>query len=233
MMRVVIADDEALIRQGLGSLLPELGFEVVGTAATAEDALLKVRAHRPDVLVTDIRMPPQHKDEGLRLAETLFGAAPQVGVLVLSQHLESAYAIRLLSNRKHGVGYLLKSRVADVKILAEAIRRVGLGGAVVDPRVVELLVNRKRPDDPLGELSPRELETLGLMAEGCSNEAITQRLVLSPKTVESHIRAIFIKLGLAPTRDDSRRVLAVLTYLRASGDAEGSPPPQRASARPE
>lgn len=219
-MRLVVADDEALIRQGLTSLLPELGFEVVGTAGTAEEALRKVRALRPDVLVTDIRMPPLHQDEGLRLAESVFEVAPQVGVVVLSQHLEAAYAMRLLSKRKRGVGYLLKSRVADVKILAEAIRRVGLGGAAVDPRVVELLVNRKRPDDPLAVLSARERETLGLMAEGCSNEAISQRLVLSPKTVESHIRSIFSKLDLPPARDDSRRVLAVLTYLRASALAE-------------
>lgn len=225
-LRVVIADDEALIRQGLGRLLPELGFEVVATAASADDALRKVRAHRPDVLVTDIRMPPNQQDEGLRLAETLFEVAPQVGVVVLSQHLESAFAVRLLTKRKRGVGYLLKSRVGDVKILAEAIRRVGLGGAVVDPRVVELLVKRKRQDDPLAELSPRELETLGLMAEGCSNEAISQKLVLSPKTVESHIRAIFSKLDLVPTRDDSRRVLAVLTYLRASAGPEAAPPLQ-------
>lgn len=144
-------------------------------------------------------------------------------MIVLSQHLESAFAVRLLRKRKR---YLLKSRVGDVQILAEAIRRVGLGGAVVDPRVVELLVKRKWPDDPLAELSRRELETLGLMAEGCSNEAIGQRLFLSPKTVESHIRAIFDKLDLAPTRDDSRRVLAVLTYLRASMETEADLPPE-------
>ncbi len=215
-MRIVIADDEALIRQGLTSLLPELGFQVVGTAATADAALREVRTHRPDVLITDIRMPPLHKDEGLRLAESLFAAAPDVGVVVLSQHLESAYAMRLLSKRRRGVGYLLKSRVGDVKVLADAIRRVGTGGAAVDPRVVELLVNRKRADDPLADLSPRQRETLALMAEGCSNEAISERLVLSSKTVESHIRAIFDKLGLPPARDDSRRVLAVLTYLRAT-----------------
>ena len=221
-MRIVIADDELLIREGLSRLLSEIGFEVVATAATAEDALRKVRAHKPDVLVTDIRMPPRMADEGLLLAETLHVTHPQIGVVVLSQHLESGYAVRLLRQRKRGVGYLLKSRIGDVAILGDAIRRVGLGGAAVDPRVVELLVNRKRPDDPLAELTARERETLALMAEGYSNQGIAERLVLSLKTVESHVRAIFIKLGLPPARDDSRRVLAVLTYLRSVSEADGA-----------
>jgi DNA-binding NarL/FixJ family response regulator len=217
-VRVVVADDELLIREGLSRLLPEIGFEVVATAADADEALRKVRAHRPDVLVTDIRMPPRQTDEGLLLAEMLHASHPQIGVLVLSQHLESGYAERLLRVRRRGVGYLLKSRIGDLQVLADGIRRVGLGGAAVDPRVVELLVNRKRADDPLGELSDRERKTLALMAEGYSNQAIADRLVVSVKTVESHMRSILEKLDLPPTRDDSRRVLAVLAYLRSSSD---------------
>jgi DNA-binding NarL/FixJ family response regulator len=217
-MRVVIADDELLIREGLSRLLSELGFDVVATAGTVDEALRKVRAHKPDVLVTDIRMPPRQADEGLLLAESLHATHPEIGVVVLSQHLESGYAIRLLRARRRGVGYLLKSRIGDLAILGESIRRVGLGGAAVDPRVVELLVNRKRAGDPLAELSERERETLALMAEGLSNQGIADRLVVSLKTVESHVRSIFGKLELPPARDDSRRVLAVLTYLRSSSD---------------
>ena len=221
-MRVVIADDELLIREGLSRLLSEIGFEVVAIAATADDALRQVRTHEPDVLVTDIRMPPRLSDEGLRLAETLQVTNPQIGVVVLSQHLESGYAVRLLRGRRRGIGYLLKSRIGDLAVLGEAVRRVGSGGTAIDPRVVELLVNRKRSGDPLGELTARERDTLALMAEGHSNQGIAERLVLSMKTVESHVRQIFIKLDLPPARDDSRRVLAVLTYLRSVSEPEGA-----------
>lgn len=220
-MRIVIADDELLIREGLSRLLPEIGFTVVATAASADDALRKVRAHEPDVLLTDIRMPPSFKDEGLVLAETLHATHPEVGVVVLSQHLESHFAMRLLGQRTRGIGYLQKSRIGDIKVLGEGIRRVGLGGAAVDPVVVDVLVNRKRTEDPLADLTARERETLALMAQGYSNAGIAERLVLSMKTVESHNRQIFSKLGLAPARDDSRRVLAVLTYLRSGSEPDG------------
>jgi DNA-binding NarL/FixJ family response regulator len=222
-MRVVIADDELLIREGLSRLLSEVGFDVVAAAADADDARRKVHAHEPDVLVTDIRMPPRLTDEGLLLAETLHETRPHIGVVVLSQHLESGYAMRLLRGRRSGIGYLLKSRIGDIGVLGDGIRRVGLGGTAIDPRVVELLVNRKRPNDPLADFTARERETLGLMAQGYSNQGIAERLVLSTKTVESHVGRIFKKLDLAPARDDSRRVLAVLTYLRSASGAEGAP----------
>lgn len=221
-MRIVIADDEMLIRDGLSRLLSEIGFEVVASAATPDDALRKVQAHKPDVLVTDIRMPPRLADEGIVLAETLHATHPEIGVVVLTQHLESHYAMRLLRQRTRGIGYLLKSRIGDIDVLGGAIRRVGLGGAAVDPQVVDLLLNRKRTDDPLAQFTARERETLGLMAEGYSNQGIAERLVLSMKTVESHVRQIYIKLNLTPARDDSRRVLAVLSYLRSTPEPEGA-----------
>lgn len=217
--RVVIAEDEMLLREGLARLLAEAGVEVLATASEPADAWRKVIEHRPDVLITDIRMPPGHGDEGIRLAEQLAAEQVGVGILVLSQHLESAYAVRLLEHRGTGVGYLLKNRVGDLEMLTGALRRVAEGRTVIDPRVVSALVNRKRAQDPLGELTAREREILSLLAEGQSNRAIAATLVLSPKTVDSHIHAVFMKLGLQATGDENRRVLAVLHYLRAVGGA--------------
>jgi DNA-binding NarL/FixJ family response regulator len=214
---VVIAEDSALLREGLARVLSARGFEVVGLAADAEDLLRKVGAHRPDVAITDIRMPPGQSDEGLRAAEEIARADDAVGVLVLSQHLDSDYAMRLLAARNHGVGYLLKDRISEVDLLAEAIRRIAGGGSAVDPAVVKRLVDRKRADDPLAELTPRERDVLGLMAEGKSNAAIAGELFVTAKTLEGHISKIFTKLGLPIAEDTHRRVLATLTYLRAAG----------------
>lgn len=217
-MRVILAEDEMLLREGLARLLREADVEVVATAVDAAEALRAVNAHHPDVLITDIRMPPGHGDEGLRLAEEMSVLHPAVGVLVLSQHLDSAYALRLLAARSSAVGYLLKNRVGDLEMLTGAIRRVAAGESVVDPRVVAALLDRQRRADPLAELTTRERGILELMAEGLSNPGICKTLFLSPKTIESHVRSIFLKLGLPPAPDDSRRVLAVLTYLRAVPD---------------
>ncbi len=217
--RIVIAEDEALLREGLARLLTEAGFEVAARAGTPDDALRKVGAHRPDVLLVDLRMPPTHSDEGLQVAEAVLERQPDIGILVLSHFLESAYAMRLLELRRHGVGYLLKNRVGDIATLVEAIRRVAAGGTVIDPKIISALVERRDRAGPLAELSAREREVLALMAEGRSNPAICSTLFLSRKTVETHVRSIFLKLGLPPAQDDSRRVLAVLTYLRASDGA--------------
>jgi DNA-binding NarL/FixJ family response regulator len=204
-------------------LLADRGFEVVGQAGDAEELVRKVVALRPDVAVTDIRMPPTGTDDGLRAAEQIGDRQPEVGLLVLSQHLESRYAMRLLERRTHGVGYLLKDRVSDIGMFEEAIRRVAAGGSVVDPRVVATLVERQHRVDPLDELTTRERDILGLMAEGRSNGAIERQLFLSPKTVESHIRNVFMKLDLPPADDDHRRVLAVLAFLRSRGNAAEVP----------
>ena len=215
-MRVLVAEDELLLREGLVRLLEEGGFEVVAQAGDAEDAVRRSLALKPDVVLLDIRMPPTHTDEGLRVAEHLHERLPEAGVLLLSHHVEAAYAVRLLERRTRGIGYLLKDRVTDLEAFAEAVRRVGGGGAVVDPKVVERLMGRRRLEDPLAELSDRERDLLALMAEGRSNAAIARTLFLSPKTVESHVRSIFGKLGLAPAEEDNRRVLAVIGFLRAS-----------------
>ncbi|HKP89148.1 MAG TPA: response regulator transcription factor [Thermoleophilaceae bacterium] len=213
-MRLVIADDSVLLREGMVRLLEEQGFEVAGQAGDGEDLLRKVRAHKPDVAVVDVRMPPTHTDEGLRAAQQIREELPGIGVLVLSQYVEEEYATELIGDRADGVGYLLKDRVADVEAFADAVRRVGQGGSALDPEVVSLMLGRKR-DEPLSELTPREREVLGLMAEGLSNHAIAERLVVTERAVEKHVTSIFGKLRLPPTGETHRRVLAVLAYMRA------------------
>jgi DNA-binding NarL/FixJ family response regulator len=195
-------------------LLEEQGFEVAGQAGDGEDLLRKVRAHKPDVAVVDVRMPPTHTDEGLRAAQQIREELPDTGVLVLSQYVEEEYATELIGDRADGVGYLLKDRVADVDAFVDAVRRVGHGGSALDPEVVSMMLGRKR-DEPLSELTPREREVLGLMAEGLSNHAIAERLVVTERAVEKHVTSIFSKLRLPPTGDTHRRVLAVLAYMRA------------------
>ncbi len=212
-MRVVIADDAVLLREGIARILEEAGFEVVGQAGNAEDLMLKVRSYDPNVAVVDIRMPPTHTDEGLRAAQEIREKHPGVGVLVLSQYVEPTYAMELLSESAEGVGYLLKDRVSDVKEFADAVRRVGDGGSALDPTIVSQLVGRRRGDDPLDQLTPREREVLGLMAEGRSNSGIAERLVVTDRAVEKHVTSIFGKLRLPAASEDHRRVLAVLAYL--------------------
>ncbi len=214
-MRVVVADDSVLLREGLVRLLAEDGFEVVGQAGDAEDLLRKVGAHRPDVAVVDVRMPPTHTDEGLRAATEIRQRYPQTAVLVLSQVIEPGSALELLTASAEGVGYLLKDRVADVDRFTEAVRRVADGGSALDPEVVATLLGRHRRDDPLAAVTAREREVLGLMAEGRSNQAIAEQLVVTERAVEKHVTSIFGKLGLTPAAEDHRRVLAVLAYLRA------------------
>ena len=215
-MRVVIAEDSLLLREGLVRVLRDGGFEIVGQARNADELILKVRSHKPDVAVVDVRMPPTQTDEGARAAEVIRTEQPDVGVLVLSQVIEATRALRLFSATPEGFGYLLKDRVLEVDDFLDAVRRVGRGGTAVDPEVVARLVGRRRPDDPLLELTEREREVLALMAEGRSNSAIARKLFVSPKTVEANVRRIFDKLRLQPAPDDHRRVLAVLAYLARS-----------------
>jgi serine/threonine-protein kinase len=213
-VRVVIADDAALIREGLARLLGDAGFDVVGKAGDAERLLDLVDRRRPDVAIVDIKMPPTETDEGLVAADRIRESHPHTGVLVLSQYLESSYAVRLLEHHTDRTGYLLKQRVSDVAVLSDAIRRVAAGECVLDPAIVTRLLRRRH--GPLDELSDREREVLGLMAEGHSNTAISRRLFVTPKTVEAHVRHIFQKLRIEETPDYHRRVLAVLTYLRSA-----------------
>ena len=213
-MRVVIADDSVLLREGVVRILAEAGFDVVGQAGNADELMLKVRSYSPDVAVVDIRMPPTHTDEGLKAAQEIREKHPGVGVLVLSQYIEPAYAMELLADSAEGVGYLLKDRVSDVNEFADAVRRVADGGSALDPAIVSQLVGRRRSDDPLGELTAREREVLGLMAEGRSNQGIADRLVVTERAVEKHVTSIFSKLKLPAATADHRRVLAVLAYLR-------------------
>jgi DNA-binding NarL/FixJ family response regulator len=213
-MRVVIADDSVLLREGIARLLEDQGFEVVGQADTADQLLLKVRSYSPQVAIVDIRMPPTHTDEGLRAAREIREKHPATAVLVLSQYVEPEYALELLSESAEGVGYLLKDRVADVTDFASAVRRVAEGGSALDPAVVSQLVGRNRKDDPLARLTPREREVLELMAEGRSNHAIAEQLFVTERAVEKHVTSIFGKLRLPADASDHRRVLAVLTYLR-------------------
>jgi DNA-binding NarL/FixJ family response regulator len=214
-MQVVVADDSLLFREGLVRLLAEQGFDVVGQMDNADDLVRRVGGLKPDVAIVDIRMPPTFSDEGLRAAHDIGESHPEVGVVVLSQYLEPSYAMRLLEEGTAGRGYLLKDRVADVERFVEGVRRVGEGGSVLDPEVVATLLGRRRRDDPLGELTEREREVLGLMAEGRTNHAIAEQLVVTERAVEKHVTSIFSKLDLAPTTEDHRRVLAVLTFLRA------------------
>jgi DNA-binding NarL/FixJ family response regulator len=213
-MRIVIADDAALIREGVARLLTESGMEVVDQVGDADALLVSVRDARPDVALVDIRMPPTHTDEGLRAAREIRSRYPETAVLVLSQHLEPAYALRLVEERPEGVGYLMKERVGRVQQLLDAVERVAAGECVVDRAVVDDLLARRRHVDPIEELTPREREILALMAEGRSNQGICRTLWLSPKTVETHIRGAFSKLGIRQAAEDNRRVLAVLAYLR-------------------
>jgi DNA-binding NarL/FixJ family response regulator len=210
----VIADDETLLREGLARLLEDAGIEVAGLAATADELLRRVQLTRPDVALVDIRMPPTYTDDGLVAAQEIRSAQPSVGVLVLSHYLESHYAMRLLEDHPERSGYLLKERVKDVAVLVDALERIADGECVLDPTIVSRLVGRPRHGSPLDDLTTREREVLGLMAEGHSNEGICKQLFLSPKTVETHVRHIFLKLGIGDTHDYHRRVLAVLAYLR-------------------
>ena len=212
-MRVVLAEDSVLLREGVARLLREAGFEVVGQASNADELLLKVRSYSPDVAIVDIRMLPTHTDEGLRAAREIREKHPGTAVLVLSQYVEPEYALELLAESAEGVGYLLKDRVSDVNEFCAAVRRVAEGGSALDPTVVSQLVGRRRRDDPVSELTPRETEVLELMAEGRSNQAIGERLFITPRAVEKHVTSIFGKLGLAAAAEDHRRVLAVLAYL--------------------
>jgi DNA-binding NarL/FixJ family response regulator len=214
-VRVVIADDSVLLREGLASLLTQAGIEVVAQAGDAEGLLLAVAEHEPDVAIVDVRMPPTHTDEGARAARELRTSHPAVGVLVLSQVVEAAHALALVGERPAGVGYLLKDRVLEVEDFLEAVGRVARGGSAIDPEVVAQLVAVRQGGGRLDELTQREREVLALMAEGRSNQAICNRLFLSPKTIEKHISAIFGKLALTQLPDDHRRVLAVLAFLRS------------------
>jgi DNA-binding NarL/FixJ family response regulator len=212
-MRVIVAEDSVLLREGVARLLQEAGHEVVGQAGDADDLMRKVRAHKPDLAVVDVRMPPTQTDEGLRAAKEIRAELPGVGVLVLSGYVEPTYAQELLAENAEGLGYLLKDRVSDLTAFADAVERVGAGGSALDPGVVSMLMGRARDDDPLEELTPREREVLGLMAEGRSNAAIAEQLVISERAVEKHVTSIFGKLGLTASGEDHRRVLAVLRFL--------------------
>jgi DNA-binding NarL/FixJ family response regulator len=214
-MRVVLADDSVLLREGIARLLEDSGFDVVGRAGDAEELLRKVRAHQPDVAIVDIKMPPTHTDEGLRAARTIRAEHPGTAVLVLSQYVEEDYAMDLLAGSAEGVGYILKDRVADIDRFLDAIRRVADGGSALDPEVVSRMLGRRRAVDPLEELTPREREVLALMAEGRANRAIAGDLVITERAVEKHVTSIFTKLNLPSSAEDHRRVLAVLTYLKA------------------
>ena len=213
-MRVVLGEDSVLLREGVARLLEDSGFEVVGRAGDAEDLLRKVRAHKPEVAIVDIRMPPTHTDEGLRAARTIRAELPDTAVLVLSQYVEEDYALDLLAGSAEGVGYLLKDRIADVDRFIDSIRRVADGGSALDPEVVSQMLGRRRAVGPLDQLTPREREVIGLMAEGRSNHAIAAELVITDRAVEKHVTSIFSKLDLPATADDHRRVLAVLAYLK-------------------
>ena len=214
-MRVVIAEDNVLLREGLARLLGDNGLEVVGTCQTADDLLLKVRSYSPDVAIVDIRLPPTHSDEGLQAALEIRSAHPDVGVLVLSQYVEVGLALKLLADSAEGAGYLLKDRISNVKDFIEAVRRVAEGGSALDPIIVSTLIAKRRGDDPLNELTPREREVLELMAEGRSNNGIGEALVITTRAVEKYVSSIFTKLGLPSSGGESRRVLAVLMYLRS------------------
>jgi DNA-binding NarL/FixJ family response regulator len=214
-VRVAIAEDSVLLREGLARLLSDAGFEIVATCPDAEALMLKVRSYEPDVVVVDIRLPPTHNDEGLQAALDIRAQHPGVAVLVLSQYVELGLALKLLADSAEGVGYLLKDRVGDVDDFVDAVRRVADGGSAVDPIIVSTLLSRQRDDDPLARLTPREREVLELMATGSSNQGIADSLVITLRAVEKYVSSIFGKLGLPSTGSESRRVLAVLTFLRS------------------
>jgi DNA-binding NarL/FixJ family response regulator len=214
-VRVAIAEDSVLLREGLTRLLGDAGFDVVGRYGNADDLLTRVRSDPPDVVIVDIRLPPTHSDEGLRAALHVRERYPSVGVLVLSQYVEVGLAMTLLSDSAEGVGYLLKDRISDVKDFLAAVRRVGSGGSALDPTIVSTLLRRRRSADPLGELTPREREVLELMATGSSNQGIADALVITVRAVEKYVSTIFGKLGIPTTGSESRRVLAVLLFLRS------------------
>ena len=211
----MIAEDQALLRQGIVRLLGDAGFEVVAEAGDAPDLLRKVGSHKPDVAIVDVQMPPDNTDDGLRAALEIRASHPDVGVLMLSQYVEERYAVDLIGDNAEGVGYLLKDRVTDFSLFADAVRRVAAGGSVLDPSVVAQMFGRRRRDDPLEGLTPREREVLSLMAEGRSNKGIAEVLVVTPHAVEKHVTSIFSKLGLSSGAEDHRRVLAVLAFLRS------------------
>jgi DNA-binding NarL/FixJ family response regulator len=213
-IRVVVGEDQPLVREGIVRVLEEAGLEVVGVAGDAEDLLRKAGAHRPDVVIADIQMPPNLTDDGLRAAQQIRSRQPDVGVLVLSQFLEDRYALDLVGDRAQGVGYLLKDRVGDLALFIDAVRRVALGGSALDPEVVQRMVGRRREGGPLDELTSGDLEVLALMAEGRSNQGIADKLVVTVAAVERHVTSIFSRLGLQQAPEDHRRVLAVLQYLR-------------------
>ena len=214
-MRVVLGEDSLLLRAGIARLLEDAGIEVVGQAGDLDDILRKVRAHKPDVAIVDIKMPPTHTDEGLKAALVIRAELPRTAVLVLSQYVEKEYAAELLAEDAKGVGYLLKDRVADIDRFIDTVRRVADGGSALDPEVVSQMLARRRSDGPLDELTPREREVLAMMAEGRSNHSIAAELVVTERAVEKHVTSIFAKLNLPGSADDHRRMLAVLAYLNA------------------
>jgi DNA-binding NarL/FixJ family response regulator len=214
-VRVAIAEDSVLLREGLARLLDDVGFDVVAQCENADDLLLKVRSYSPDVAIVDIRLPPTHSDEGLRAALEIRADHPNVGVLVLSQYVELGLALKLLADSAEGVGYLLKDRIGEVDDFVSALRRVADGGSALDPIIVSTLLSRQRPDDPLARLTPRERQVLELMAAGSSNQGIADKLVITVRAVEKYVSSIFGKLGLPSTGGESRRVLAVLAFLRS------------------
>jgi DNA-binding NarL/FixJ family response regulator len=214
-IRVVVGEDQPLVREGIVRVLEEAGFEVAGVAGDAEDLVRKAGAHKPDVVVTDIQMPPDLTDDGLRAAQAIREKQPDIGVLVLSQFLEDRYALDLVGDRAEGVGYLLKDKVGDLTVFIDSVRRVAHGGTALDPDVVALMVGRRRAgDSPLDDLTPRERDVMGLMAEGRSNQGIADELIVTVAAVERHVTSIFGKLGLRHAPEDHRRVLAVLEYLK-------------------
>jgi DNA-binding NarL/FixJ family response regulator len=213
-LRVVIGEDDVLLREGMVRLLTEAGFDVVAQTGDADDLMRRTLAHRPDVAVIDVQMPPRHEDDGLRAATALRERLPDMGVLVLSQFYEESYALDLIGDRAQGVGYLLKERVADVAAFVDSVQRVAAGGSAIDPEIVARMLGRRRTAGPLDELTPREREVLAAMAEGKSNRGIAEELVVSETAVEKHVTRIFNKLGIGPSSTEHRRVLAVLTYMR-------------------
>jgi len=222
-LRVIVGEDDVLLREGIAGILERAGLEVVAQVADANDFLRRAQAHRPDVAIVDIQMPPGHADDGLRAALELRTTRPETGVMVLSQFFEESYAINLIGERPEGVGYLLKERVADVAVFIDAVRRVAAGGTALDPEIVARMMGRRREPGPLDELTPRDRDVLREMAEGKSNRGIAETLFVSEATVEKHVTAIFRKLDIEATATEHRRVLAVVRYLREAGQSQRVP----------